>query len=105
MLLQYYFITLRMRFQKLNDHFHAEIPEQFENLDSILSPYHQYIKISNSLQTLHNFPSSPVYVFERIRNIFGTKQYSYQEFQYFNQTSFSSEIRSPASGNENKRRK
>jgi len=73
-LLQHYFITLRMRFQKLSNHFHAEIPQQFENLHSLLQPYHQYIKISNSLQTLHDFPLSLAYVFERIRNTFGTKQ-------------------------------
>lgn len=60
-------------FKKLSDHFLGDCPEQFQNWDILLSTNHQYMKISNSLQTLHNLPSSPVYALERIRNIFGTK--------------------------------
>lgn len=71
-------------FKKLSDHFLGDCPEQFQNWDILLSTNHQYMKISNSLQTLHNLPSSPVYALERIRNIFGKKCQSYLEFQNFN---------------------
>lgn len=84
-----------MRFQRLSDHFHAENPEQFANLHSLLWPHHQYTEISNSLQTLHHFLSRPVYVFERIRDIFGQKSSLIKNSNISTNFCFPSEMRSP----------